>query len=173
MPPSPNGLRGDPPSQPPDVTEFRKALHGLYAELDQAVSDAGPVCRLSGRCCRFEEYGHTLFLSTIEAQLLVAEAPPPVRPLDTGLTCPWQDEHGRCTARDARPLGCRVYYCDPTYEPEVAPALTERFLKRLKELTDYHGLPWNYAPLEHHLRAAREAGQIAFPTLGPGPQPSP
>ncbi len=30
--------------------------------------------------------------------VLIADAPHPVRPLDQGATCPWQDGHGRCTA---------------------------------------------------------------------------
>ena len=65
-----------------------------------------------------------------EAALLVADAPPPARPLDDGATCPWQDGAGRCTARGARPLGCRVYFCDPSYEGQAEP-LTEEFLGRL------------------------------------------
>ena len=41
-----------------------------------------------------------------------------MRPLDQGATCPWQDSRGHCTAREARPLGCRVYYCDPAFEED-------------------------------------------------------
>ena len=85
--------------------------------------------------------------------LLLADAPQPVRPLDDGATCPWQDAQGRCTAREARPLGCRVYFCDPSYEP-TAPELTEQFLGPLKQLADEHGWPWNYAPLHQHLHQA-------------------
>ena len=51
----------------------------------------GPVCELSGRCCRFHEYGHTLFLPLPEAAVLIADAPPPGRDLDDGDSCPWQD----------------------------------------------------------------------------------
>jgi hypothetical protein len=152
-----------------DSGGFRDELFALYAELAASIEQAGPTCQLSGRCCRFAEFGHTLFLSAVEVALLLNEAPPPVRPLDADATCPWQDEHQRCTARDARPLGCRVYYCDPNYEPEIGPALTERFLGRLKRLTERHHLPWNYAPLHHHLRAAVEAGAIAFPESAAGP----
>lgn len=145
------------------VEEFRAPLAALYGELDAAVAARGPVCGLSGRCCRFAEYGHTLFVSAIEAALLVADAPTPVRALDDGATCPWQDAGGRCTARDARPLGCRVYFCDPAYTPEAASALSEDFLGRLKRLADDQGLPWNYAPLHHHLRRARSRGRLPDP----------
>ena len=114
---------------------------------------AGPVCDLSGRCCRFAEYDHTLFLSGIEAEVLLADAPSACRPLDDGATCPWQDARGRCTAREARPLGCRVYYCDPAYQ-EAGQALSEAYLSRLKNLADTHDRPWAYAPLHRHLREA-------------------
>ena len=141
------------------LAEIRLELRQLYQEVDQAVSDLGPVCELSGRCCRFQEYGHTLFLSAAEAVLLADEAPSPVRDLDAGESCPWQDAQGRCAAREARPLGCRVYFCDPLYE-EHASKLTETFLKRLKRLADERDWPWHYAPLHEHLRAARAAGRL-------------
>jgi hypothetical protein len=125
-------------------------LCALYAQVDAEVARLGPVCQLSGRCCRFKEYGHTLFVSTAEAQLLMDRAPQPQRPIDRGETCPWQDVRGHCTARDCRPLGCRVYYCDPSYEPS-AYEVSERYIAQLKALTDKHGLAWNYAPLHRHL----------------------
>ena len=152
------------------ATELNTPLHGpladaelraLYKELDAEVAELGPVCQLSGRCCRFKEYGHTLFVSTPEVQLLLAHAPDPCRPLDGGDTCPWQDSRGHCTARDCRPLGCRVYYCDPSYE-RFAYDLSERYIRRLKELTEKHGLPWNYAPLHRHLELARARGSYSM-----------
>lgn len=145
---------------PPDSGRFRAALHALYDALDDALARRGPVCQLSGRCCRFTEYGHTLFLSAPEAALLLDEAPPPCRPLDQGASCPWQDAAGRCTAREARPLGCRVYYCDSDYQADAA-ELCETFLSRLKRLVDDHGLAWDYAPLHRHLHRAAADGQFA------------
>jgi hypothetical protein len=135
----------------------RAELRALYAQLDAGVAQIGPVCELSGRCCRFREHGHTLFVSTPEFQLLLEGAPEPQRPVDRGETCPWQDSRGRCTARDYRPLGCRVYYCDPSFE-HSAHELSERFIARLKQLADNHGLPWNYAPLHRHLDEERVRG---------------
>lgn len=144
----------------PDPRPFRAALLGLYAALEADVGRAGPTCALSGRCCRFAEYGHTLFLSAAEAALLLADAPEPARPRDDGQTCPWQDARGHCTARDARPLGCRVYYCDPSYQDRAA-ELSETYIARLKHLTEDHGLPWDYAPLHQHLRAIEQPGRGA------------
>jgi hypothetical protein len=127
-------------------------LRSIYDDVNAEVARAGPVCELSGRCCRFQEYGHTLFVSTAEFSYLVRHAPPPVRPVDSGETCPWQDAAGRCQARDARPLGCRVYFCDPAYQ-ETAPVLSEQFIARLKRYAERHDLEWNYAPLHQHLHA--------------------
>jgi hypothetical protein len=151
-----------------EPSHHREAIRALYAELDRAVAALGPICELSGRCCRFAEYGHTLFVSAPEVALLLADAPAPVRALDGGESCPWQDSHGRCSAREARPLGCRVYFCDPAYQPH-APVLSEQFIGRLKRLTEKFELSWDYAPLHQHLRQAMDEGR--FP--GPGPQELP
>lgn len=142
-----------------EVDRFRAPLLAIYEDLDAAIAGLAPVCRLSGRCCRFEEYGHTLFVSAPEAALLLTDAPVPSRPLDGGATCPWQDQGGRCTAREARPLGCRVYFCDPAYEPRAFD-LSEAYLGRLKRLVQAMELPWNYAPLHHHLRQLESEGRF-------------
>lgn len=139
----------------------RAGLHALYEALDADVAAAAPACALSGRCCRFAEYDHTLFLTAAEAALLLDEAPPPARPLDDGRTCPWQDHAGRCTARRARPVGCRIFFCDPAYQPAM-PELAEDHLDRLKALLRRLDQPWDYAPLHHHLRRAEAEGYV-FP----------
>jgi Fe-S-cluster containining protein len=148
---------------------FRDVITAIYADLGRDVASAGPVCELSGRCCRFAEYGHTLFLSAAELAFLLEDAPPAVRPVDEGATCPWQDERGRCTAREARPLGCRVYYCDEGYQ-DLAHALSEQYIARLKRLSEEYALPWDYAPLHWHLKRAAERGDL--PQFEPGPDPS-
>ena len=140
-----------------DPTSFRAAVQEVYRDLDAAVAALAPVCQISGRCCRFVEYDHTLFISAPEAAILLADAPAPSRPLDDGATCPWQDDRGRCTAREARPLGCRVYFCDPQYAPH-GPDLAEAAIARLKALVAERDLPWDYAPLHRHLRAAEDEG---------------
>jgi len=147
------------PEPAADLPRLRDALAVVYRDLDAEVAGLGPACALSGRCCRFAEYGHTLFLSAPEAAILLADAPAPSRPRDDGATCPWQDAAGRCTARDARPLGCRVYFCDPAYEPH-APGLSERHIARLKRLADELGWPWDYAPLHRHLARAEAEGRF-------------
>src|SRR6266571_1966850 len=128
--------------------ELRRRVLQLYQEVDQAVAAAGPVCVASGRCCRFKEYGHTLFLSNLEAQILLADAPPYQRPVSSDF-CPFQKDN-LCTAREPRPLACRVFFCDPLYQ-ETGNGLTEKYLHRLKELAKTHGIEWRYAPLHQFL----------------------
>lgn len=140
------------------VAGLRRELQQLYDDLQDEIQQLGPVCELSGRCCRFAEHGHTLFVSAPEFEILLADAPPPIRPIDAGETCPWQDFQGRCTAHASRPLGCQVYYCDNSYL-QPGQELCERFIRRLKVLFDQYSLPWDYAPLHMHLRRALESGR--------------
>jgi Fe-S-cluster containining protein len=158
----------------PDPTgledQVRPALMDLYREVDEAVARFGPSCELSGRCCRFREYGHVLFLTRPEALVLIADAPAPVRSLDDDATCPWQDRGGRCTARDARPLGCRIFFCDPSFETH-AQDLSERYLARLKGLVEEHDWPWDYARLHDHLCRARAEGRLEVVAVHEDPRP--
>jgi hypothetical protein len=130
---------------------LRSQVLELYAEVDRQVAAAGPVCVASGRCCRFKEYGHTLFVSNLEADVLLADAPPYTQPVLSDF-CPFQ-KGNLCTARDPRPLGCRIYYCDPNYQ-ETGNRITEEALHRLKQLAERHGVAWQYAPLHHFLNTA-------------------
>jgi Fe-S-cluster containining protein len=138
----------------------RKVLE-LYAEADREVAAAGPVCVASGRCCRFKEYGHVLYLSSLEAEVLLASAPAYEAPV-TAEFCPFQKDN-LCTAREPRPLGCRVYYCDPTYQ-ETCNGIMEKYTKRLKELCEEERLQWCYAPLHHFLNHPEDATPRAAAT---------
>src|SRR5205807_6299982 len=111
--------------------ELRQKVLDLYKEVDAEVAAAGPVCVASGRCCRFKEYGHVLFVSNLEANVLLADAPLYHQPVTPDF-CPFQKEN-LCTAREPRPLGCRVYYCDPAYQ-ETSNLITEKYLQKLKTL---------------------------------------
>jgi len=127
---------------------LRRQVLELYGEVDREVAAAGPVCVASGRCCRFKEYGHVLYLSNLEAEVLLTAAPPYERPVSPDF-CPVQ-KGNLCTAREPRPLGCRVYYCDPNYQ-ETAAEITETYLRKLKEIAATNDVPWLYAPLHFFL----------------------
>ncbi len=135
---------------PPLSPSVRAALLQIYAELERQVAAAGPRCDLSGRCCRFEEYGHRLYITQPEADLLLEQGLPPNSEITTA-GCPFQINN-LCTARERRPFGCRVYFCDPAYETTLAPELSELTIRKLKQLHEIEQIPWNYAELSEHLR---------------------
>ena len=133
------------------TNELRQQVLAVYAAADAAVAAAAPRCDASGRCCRFTEYGHTLFLSRFEADVLLESAPAYATPV-TRDGCPFQADN-LCTARDARPLGCRIYFCDPAYQ-DTGNRITEDAVARLKHLADESGAGWRYAPLHVFLNEA-------------------
>ncbi len=129
-----------------EIDGFVQALHTppgraleklgeLYAQLDCDIAIRQPICTTSGRCCKFEIWGHRLYVSTLELAnfLQVTRGEQPGRPRTDSVAaitfplplyqedgtlnpgCPWQID-GLCTARAARPLGCRIYFCDTTAE---------------------------------------------------------
>ena len=49
-------------------------LQALYAWADAEVGACSPRCDASGKCCRFKEYGHRLYLCQIEARHLLQAA---------------------------------------------------------------------------------------------------
>jgi Fe-S-cluster containining protein len=128
----------------------RRRVLEIYREADAAVADAGPVCVASGRCCRFKEYGHVLYLSGLEAEVLLAAAPAYDKPVSPDF-CPFQKKN-LCTAREPRPLGCRVYFCDPQYQ-EKCNQITETCLRKLKALAEECRIDWQYGPLHEFLNA--------------------
>jgi Fe-S-cluster containining protein len=126
------------------MNSLRDGLLAIYDEVAAEIAKAAPVCELSGRCCRFKEFGHTLFITRPEAELLLERGLPENAVVDES-GCPFQ-VNGLCTARERRPLGCRVYYCDPKYAG-TGEALSEAFISRLKRLHEETGTPWEYRPL--------------------------
>jgi Fe-S-cluster containining protein len=98
----------------PDV---RQAIANVYHALDEQIELRRPVCRTSGRCCRFDEFGHRLFVTTMEVASFIHGLPAGSAP--GGLAdarspaCPFQQHH-LCMVHTIRPFGCRVFFCDET-----------------------------------------------------------
>ena len=147
----------------PQAMALRLKVLELYAEVDREVAAAGPVCVASGRCCRFKEWGHTLFLSNLEAEVLLESAPTYAAPVSADF-CPFQ-QGTLCTAREPRPLGCRVYFCDPAYQ-ERSHEITEKYVGRLKALAQENGVAWRYAPLHVFLNEGAEPRRLLPAGLG-------
>ena len=136
-------------SETPAESPLRSQLLQIYAEVERDIAAAAPVCDLSGRCCRFQEYGHRLYLSRPEAELLLETGLPAGAVMDEA-GCPFQ-QGKLCTARERRPLGCRVYFCDPGYTGR-AEEFSEHYIAKLKRLHQAADQPWEYGSLHEFLR---------------------
>lgn len=122
--------------------KFLAGLRDIYRRLDAITARADLACRTCGACCRFDQAPHRLFLSTGELAFLV-RAPGPMGGSTEGC-CPYQ-VGSRCTARDYRALGCRVYFC------EAPAARCEQIYQRLhdevRRLHRRHNLTYWYVEL--------------------------
>ncbi len=128
-------------------TEALAGLRRLYDELAEELRGVGPRCEMSGRCCDFKRSGMTLFATDLEIAALAATTPL-VAPTDPEL-CPWW-KGGLCTAREGRPLGCRLYFCDTTKAAELE-ELSLRYHARLKQLHDATATDYRYSPFVHRV----------------------
>ena len=118
-------------------------LREVYARADAAVAARPSLrCDRSGRCCRFREAGHQLWLTRLEYDEMVERGGAPA-PGD-GAACPWL-AGGLCGNREGRALACRTYHCS---DEAGAAALTERFHREIRALHDRLRVPYEYRPLE-------------------------
>ncbi len=118
------------------------ALEALYVEVDEFIARSHSVCIVRGVCCRFEEAGHELWATGLEADYAAARRPDAPAPEAPG-RCPYHIA-GKCTAREARPLGCRTYFCD-TRTRSVLEEAHEHFLRGVRAIERETGYPASYA----------------------------
>ena len=143
-----------------DDDALRADLQALYADLDARIAAANPRCDASGRCCRFAEWGHALFLSAPEAEFLFSEPFSPGGAVSAA-RCPYQ-VGGRCEARERRPTGCRVYFCDPAWQEKMTEVM-EDAVRALHALHERHGRAWDYRPLHRFDPLAAALAQCPLP----------
>ncbi len=125
-----------------DRDDLAAEMAAFYAEIDRSIARHRPTCWNRGACCKFGRYGHRLFVTNLELAYFVRGERRDWRPATGEDACPYQVD-GLCTAREHRPLGCRIYYCDPAaqgWQPEE----TEAALARLKELSVALGIEYRY-----------------------------
>lgn len=135
-----------------DVIE---AMYRFLARVDGLVASRQPTCWNRAACCHFDVYGHRLYVTTLEAAYFVHDMQTP-RPV-TGGSCPYAQD-GRCRARPARPMGCRVFFCDPRAEHWQGP-LSEQLLAELRGLHAKLQVPYHYAEWLSVLRSLAPASQ--------------
>lgn len=135
------------------VADFT-GLYALYADLAAEITAEKPRCEQSGRCCRFDEYGHLLFVTPLEVAAFL-EGLVKVKPVDAGMVgsahptlpilntgCQFQVE-GLCSVHEIRPFGCQIYFCDPRTTGWMQGAY-ERFHARIRGLHEAIGVPYLY-----------------------------
>lgn len=142
------GIRSEP--SPASRAAAFERLEELYRELDALLAAVRPVCIARGVCCRFEEAGHELFATALEADYAAHHHPSAPEPEAPG-RCPYH-VGGKCTARVGRPLGCRTYFCDVPFEGALQ-ATHERLLAEVRRIEAETGYPRVYARFPTLLRA--------------------
>ena len=142
------------------------ALEQLYRRLDADLDRVGPRCERSGRCCDFPTSSLTLFATQLEIDHLLEQVGAPPRPQRDGW-CPWYRER-LCVAREGRPLGCRVYFCDERVAGELE-RLSASYHEQLRRLHDESGRAYHYAPFLELVaqRGSREDGETLSDGAGP------
>lgn len=167
-----------------DSPALCERMRDLYSRLDAEIASHAPVCVNRGDCCRFDTYGHLLFVTPVELAYFVtgvrrngaaaagngggtpdesrqtaqrsivpdasqasgADARSAHRTLplttDTGRACPYQIG-GRCTARECRPIGCRIFYCDPGAQAWQSD-IFEKYLAELKQIGADLGIEYRF-----------------------------
>ena len=141
-------------------TDIDTELRALYADVDAAIAQRGPTCWVSGKCCKFESFGHRLYVTALEVAWFLrqvdavdagaasdadAATPGGIRLpqlAETAGACPYQVA-GRCSTHAVRPLGCRIFFCQAGTE-DWQQDLYESFLTRLRGLHERHGLDYRY-----------------------------
>ncbi len=118
-------------------------LTTLYEVLDRRIHAAGPICSRSGDCCDFPGSGHILFATRLEVELILDRILPP--PPEQEGWCPFF-RNRLCTLRALRPVGCRIYYCDPDYRDHRMNEISQWAHGEIRKIHDDLRLPYGYTP---------------------------
>ncbi len=130
------------------TAEFLAELSEIYASVDADIARTASRCDACGKCCMFDLADHRLYLSTGELAMLTMEPPPDIRPAFIR-RCPYQVDT-KCTARNRRSLGCRVFFCGKK-DTENANQYYETYHSMIRMLHQKHCVPYAYAELTEAL----------------------
>jgi Fe-S-cluster containining protein len=142
-------------------------LNGLLDEIDRRAKVSGFACQQSGRCCRFESFGHKLYVSGLEiAWFRLLAGDPPARAGDSAVGlpvidpkrdgCPYQVD-GACSVHKHRPFACRVFFCQEGSDAWQTQRY-EAFQLQIKRLHEELGLPYRYMEWRRGLADAAANG---------------
>jgi len=132
-------------------------LADLYERLAGEIArlEPRPNCQRRGTCCRFEEAGHELFATGLEADFAASRDAPHGEP-EPG-RCPYHVQ-GACTNRAGRALGCRTYFCDAVGRERLE-SLHGRMLERIRAIERASDYPASYGRFPAQLLARGIGGK--------------
>ena len=123
-------------------SDVRTAVQKIYSELQSQIDLRRPKCIMSGRCCRFEEFGHHLYVTTLELATFLRDLKESPDPNWTGQGCPFQ-KNNLCSVHTIRPFACRLFFCDST-STDWQHEQYQLFHTRLRHLHDDLAVPYFY-----------------------------
>lgn len=138
--------------------DIEAEIVALYRSLDAGVASRGPTCWSSGKCCKFDAYGHRLYVTGLEIARVVLHASEHTSVDATDLSlhpsdgCVFQVD-GLCSVHPIRPLGCRIFFCQQGTQ-DWQQELYERYQNQLIELHKQFELPYRYMEWRTGLRSA-------------------
>ena len=139
-------------------------LEAVFQRAASAISERGPACWASGRCCNFEKAGHRLYVTGLEAAYTVVRLA--AAELSAGSLaaaraaggCPFQVQN-LCGVHTIKPLACRVYFCDRSAQAWQQ-GLLEELQGELRRLHERHSVVYRYAEWRELLAMFVEAGEV-------------
>lgn len=133
-----------------------QALAVLWETIETELADGGSSCRSCGQCCDFPRRDHVLFASKLELDVCLAWSREHLaipehlarERLAAGL-CPFFENHV-CGIHAARPIACRVFFCDPATTDRLE-RLSQVAHRAVRNISKGHGELWWYGPaLEYY-----------------------
>ena len=124
-----------------------KKVSEMYNWLDSQInqhSELAGVCDVCGKCCDFDAFEHSLFVTPPELMYLTAKlGAANIKPM-TGSRCPYNVD-GKCTVYEYRFAGCRIFCCNA--DADFQSSLSELALRRLKSICAEFKISYRYTDL--------------------------
>ena len=162
--------------------DVREVVEAVYQQLQVAIDARRPICTASGRCCHFDQFGHRLYVTTMELakfdfDLSVVRGPSSVvrgpssvveKPKQSKTTLPLlTTDYGQltkdkrdcpfqidrlCSVHTIRPFGCRIFFCDET-ATDWQHEQYEQHHNQLRRMHEELDVPYFYVEWRAALRA--------------------
>jgi Fe-S-cluster containining protein len=122
----------------------------IYSWLDSNIKPLNYQCEACGKCCNFESFGHKLFVTTPE--LLYFSRNVKKLKLISTQSCPYLED-GRCSVRNYRFAGCRIFFCKSAggcltaADKDWQNKLSEETIRKFKTLCEKCNFSYRYIDL--------------------------